>query len=62
MDAFTVTLHHAYQVAVEAAVEAGRVLRWHFRRGLEILYKGEIDLVTEADLAAEQVLISRITS
>jgi Archaeal fructose-1,6-bisphosphatase and related enzymes of inositol monophosphatase family len=60
MDAFTVTLHHAYQVAVEAAVEAGRVLRWHFRRGLEILYKGEIDLVTEADLAAEQVLISRI--
>ncbi|MFZ8845559.1 inositol monophosphatase family protein [Thermoflexus sp.] len=60
MDAFTVTLHHAYQVAVEAAVEAGRVLRWHFRRGLEIIYKGEIDLVTEADLAAERVLISRI--
>ncbi|SNB49679.1 inositol monophosphatase family protein [Thermoflexus hugenholtzii] len=60
MDAFAATLHHAYRVAVEAAVEAGRVLRWHFRRGLEIHYKGEIDLVTEADLAAEQVLISRI--
>lgn len=50
----------AYATAVEAALEAGRILRWHFQRGLEIRYKGEIDLVTEADVAAERAVLSRI--
>jgi len=57
-----VTMLHAYRVAVEAALEAGRILRWHFQRGLEIRYKGEIDLVTEADLASERAVLARIRS
>lgn len=62
MTAFTSVLDQAYRVAVEAALEAGRILRWHFQRGLEIRYKGEIDLVTEADLASEQAVLARIQS
>lgn len=55
-------LDQAYRVAVEAAIEAGRILRWHFQRGLEIRHKGEIDLVTEADLASERAVLARIQS
>lgn len=62
MTAFASVLNQAYRIAVEAALEAGRILRWHFQRGLEIRYKGEIDLVTEADLASEQAVLARIQS
>jgi myo-inositol-1(or 4)-monophosphatase len=40
--------------AIEAALAAGRVHRHHFRRPLDVRKKGPIDLVTAADLAAEQ--------
>jgi myo-inositol-1(or 4)-monophosphatase len=40
--------------AVEGALAAGRVHRAHFRRPLDIRKKGPIDLVTAADLQAEQ--------
>jgi len=62
MTAFASTLDRAYRVAVEAALEAGRILRWHFQHGPEIRYKGEIDLVTEADLASERAVLARIRS
>lgn len=39
--------------AVEGALLAGRIHRQHFRQPLDIRKKGPIDLVTEADLAAE---------
>ncbi|MCS7251060.1 MAG: inositol monophosphatase family protein [Anaerolineae bacterium] len=60
MKALALTLDQAYGTAIEAALEAGRILRWHFQRGLEIRHKGAIDLVTEADVAAEQAALSRI--
>lgn len=62
MRALAALLDGAYRVAVEAAVEAGRILRWRFQTVLEIQHKGEIDLVTEADLAGERAILSRIRS
>ena len=46
--------------AVEIALEAGRFLRGKFHEKHDIAYKGEIDLVTEADRGAEALLIARI--
>ncbi len=49
--------------AIQTARDAGRVLAATFgRTSLEVMRKGEIDLVTEADLAAESLIIERIHS
>ena len=49
--------------AIETAREAGRVLAERFgRASLEVTHKGDIDLVTESDLAAERLIIERIRS
>jgi myo-inositol-1(or 4)-monophosphatase len=49
--------------AIETAREAGRVLAERFgRASLEVSHKGDIDLVTESDLAAERLIIERIRS
>jgi len=41
-----------------AAREAGRVLMEKFATGVAVAYKGAIDLVTEADHAAEQAVVA----
>ena len=46
--------------AIETARAAGAVLYEKFGRGVNISKKGEIDLVTEADLASEALIIERI--
>jgi myo-inositol-1(or 4)-monophosphatase len=43
-------------VAVAAAKAAGEVLRREFGRNQNVRYKGEVDLVTEADEKAEQTI------
>jgi len=48
--------------AVQTARDAGRVLVDRLGRALQISNKGDIDLVTEADLAAEKLIIERIRS
>ena len=48
--------------AVQTALEAGRVLADKFGRALQVSNKGDIDLVTEADLAAERLIVERIRS
>lgn len=49
--------------AIETAREAGRVLAERFGRvSLAVSHKGDIDLVTEADLAAERLIVERIRS
>lgn len=49
--------------AINTARDAGRVLSERFgRTTLQVTYKGDIDLVTEADLAAERLIIDRIQS
>ncbi len=46
--------------AVDIALEAGRFLKEKLHQTHDITYKGEIDLVTEADRGAEALLIARI--
>ncbi len=49
-------------VAVETAREAGAILLAEFDRPQKIGYKGEVDLVTEADRRSEQAVVSRLRS
>ena len=48
------------EVAVEAAREAGEILLAEFEHPAKISYKGEVDLVTEADRRSEQAIVARL--
>jgi myo-inositol-1(or 4)-monophosphatase len=48
--------------AIETARDAGQVLLEKFGRKINITKKGDINLVTEADLASEALIIERIKS
>lgn len=48
--------------AIETAREAGQILLEKFGRRINISKKGDIDLVTEADLASEKLVIEKIRS
>ena len=45
-------------VAVETAREAGAILLAEFARPVKISYKGEVDIVTQADKRSEQAIVS----
>ena len=55
-------LNEALDFAVTTAHEAGAVLSDYYRNGVTVQYKGEIDLITEADHASEVLILSRIRS
>ena len=44
----------------DIAREAGSVLMEHFRRRVQIEYKGDVDLVTVADRRSEELIVGRI--
>ena len=46
--------------AAEIAREAGELLRGYYHRGVTAEYKGDVDLVTEADRASEKLITSRL--
>ena len=46
--------------AADIALEAGELLRGYFERGVATEYKGDVDLVTEADRASEKLIVSRL--
>ncbi len=46
--------------AIQTARDAGHLLAERFGRALSISNKSELDLVTEADLASERLIIERI--
>lgn len=46
--------------AVEIATEAGAILLAEYDRPVEISYKGEVDIVTQADRRSEQAIVSRL--
>lgn len=48
--------------AIQTAREAGKILAEKFGRALQVSNKGDIDLVTEADLASERLIVERIRS
>jgi myo-inositol-1(or 4)-monophosphatase len=47
-------------IALQAAREGGRVLMQKFGGTLSVSHKGQVDLVTEADRAAEKAIVSVI--
>lgn len=48
--------------AIETAREAGQILLEKFGKKINVSLKGEINLVTEADLASEKLIIEKIRS
>jgi myo-inositol-1(or 4)-monophosphatase len=48
------------EAAIEIAREAGAILRADHDRPKEIVYKGEVDLVTETDRRSEAVIVARL--
>jgi myo-inositol-1(or 4)-monophosphatase len=48
------------RAAVRAAREAASILRKFDRRRPKVAFKGEVDLVTEADVASQRVILSTI--
>jgi myo-inositol-1(or 4)-monophosphatase len=46
--------------AISIAVEAGKLLLPFFERRIGFEYKGDVDLVTEADRASEKLIVSRL--
>jgi myo-inositol-1(or 4)-monophosphatase len=48
------------ELAVETAMEAGAILLSEFDRPAKISYKGEVDLVTQADRRSEEAIVSRL--
>ena len=50
-----------FEVAVETAREAGKILREEFSRPPEIKYKGDVDLVTQADKRSEKSIVDRLS-
>lgn len=52
----------ALRVASEAAREAGAFLLEQFRRPKTVGYKGEVDLVTEADVRSERMIVARLAA
>jgi myo-inositol-1(or 4)-monophosphatase len=48
------------QAAIEIAREAGKILVDESSRPLSIVYKGEVDIVTQADKRSEQTIVTRL--
>ena len=48
------------RAAATAAVEGGKIIRGLYDKPHQVRFKGEIDLVTEADVAAEKSILSRL--
>jgi len=48
------------RVGTRAALEAGGLLMKRFRTGFAVSHKGDVNLVTEIDVAAEQLIVSRL--
>lgn len=48
------------EVAMEAAREAGRILLAEYARPVKISYKGEVDLVTQADRRSEDAVVAML--
>lgn len=48
------------EVAIETAREAGKILREEFDRPAQISYKGDVDLVTQADKRSEEAIVARL--
>ena len=48
------------EAAIETALEAGKILREEYALPPDIRYKGDVDLVTQADRRSEQAIVTRL--
>src|SRR5271155_3389832 len=48
------------EVAKQAALEGGRILMEEFARPVQISYKGDVDIVTQADKRSEEAVVARL--
>jgi myo-inositol-1(or 4)-monophosphatase len=55
-------VHTTRSIAIEAALEAGRIIRKHAGNLDQVEYKGEIDIVTVADREAEEAVLERLNA
>ncbi|UCD66752.1 MAG: inositol monophosphatase [Deltaproteobacteria bacterium] len=55
-------IQNKLQVATEAALKAGNILQERYEQPHQIHHKGAIDLVTEADLASEELILDILQS
>ncbi len=46
--------------AAAIALDAGALIREYYERGVQAEYKGDVDLVTEADRASEKLIVERL--
>ncbi len=53
-------MNELLRTAETIAREAGALLREFYHRGVRTEYKGDVDLVTEADRASEKLIVSRL--
>jgi len=49
------------EAAVDTALEAGKILREEYALPPEIRYKGDVDLVTQADKRSETAIVTRLS-
>jgi myo-inositol-1(or 4)-monophosphatase len=49
------------EAAIETALEAGKILREEYALPPDIRYKGDVDLVTQADRRSENAIVTRLS-
>jgi myo-inositol-1(or 4)-monophosphatase len=52
---------HYLDAAIETALESGKILREEYSLPPEIRYKGDVDLVTQADRRSERAIVARLS-
>jgi len=55
-----IVMNSYLEVAIEAAREAGGILLTELDRPVNISYKGDVDIVTQADKRSEQAIVTRL--
>jgi myo-inositol-1(or 4)-monophosphatase len=55
-----IDMDECINVGMDVVREAGRLLLKRFHTGFAVSHKGTVDLVTDVDLAAEELIVSRI--
>lgn len=53
--------NHYLEIAIETALEAGKILREEYGREPDIAYKGDVDLVTQADKRSERAIVAHLS-
>lgn len=52
---------HYLEIAIETALEAGKILREEYDLPPDIAYKGDVDLVTQADKRSERAIVAKLS-